>query len=72
MTEIEGLDPFQELSLTPEQIDAIVHKNIDAGTILYNDKNDLYVPPSMRNDITEPTWEYKMNAFGRIIQEKMN
>lgn len=72
MIEIEGLDPIEELNLTPEQIDAIVHKNIDSGTILYEDKNDLYVPPSMRNDLSEPTWEYKMDALGKIIQQKMN
>ena len=72
MEELGMLDNTFGKGLTPEQIDRIVFTCIDVGTILYQPKNDLYVPPKMRNDLSDPTWEHKMETFGKVIQEHMN
>lgn len=69
MTTSDFLEPDGSLSI--EQIDNIAIR-IDVDSVLYKDKIDLYVPPKMRNVLSEPTWENKMDVFGRIIQQHMN
>lgn len=72
MEEIGMLDNTSGKGLTLKQIDNIVFTCIDVGTILYQPKNDLYVPPKMRNDLSDSAWEYKMETLGKVIQEHMN
>jgi hypothetical protein len=70
----QSADPFNEYSLSIEQIDNVIKNGfIEINPTFISQKaEELYVLPERRNKLVDPAWEYKMETLGTLIQETCN
>lgn len=60
-----------ENRLSLKEIDTIC-QDITSRHLLFRDYLELHVHETERNNLIDPSWEYKMELLGTKIQQHMN